>query len=239
MVMLSSCSLTQQAAPVTPEDAAAQKQAAEELEQALKAEEKQKQAETAKATRESGTDAETADSKKLENLIRQASEELQKAEKEEQIQAAAEAAARESERVPQLMNSRRRTPEAPEPPQEATPSPTAEQQAAAQQILQQEHAPGPPAQLPQPEKAENTPEPPAQLPQPEKAENTPEPSVYQTPGDLRSGLRMRRFAPPEEKISKDNDDEPLPNSVELRGFRSPTMKGTLPMNIDGKIIKED
>ncbi len=223
MVMLSSCSLTQQAAPVTPEDAAAQKQAAEELEQALKAEEKQKQAETGKAPRESGTDAETADSKKLENLIRQASEELQKAEKEEQIQAAAEAAARESERVPQLMNSRRRTPEAPEPPQEATPSPTAEQQAAAHQILQQEHAP----------------EPPAQLPQPEKAETTPEPAVYQTPGDLRSGLRMRRFAPPEEKISQDNDDEPLPNSVELRGFRSPTMKGTLPMNIDGKIIKED
>ena len=31
----------------------------------------------------------------------------------------------------------------------------------------------------------------------------------------------------------------MPNSVEMRGFRSPVMKATLPMNLDGKIIKKD
>ena len=62
----------------------------------------------------------------------------------------------------------------------------------------------------------------------------------QLPGsELSGGLRTRRFAPPEEAISRDDNDEPLPNTVEMRGLRSPVMKGNLPMNIDGKIIKED
>ncbi len=60
-------------------------------------------------------------------------------------------------------------------------------------------------------------------------------TYQQTPEDMRSVLRVRRFSPPEE--STDNDsDEPLPNSVELRGLRSPVLKSRLPMNIDGKII---
>lgn len=62
----------------------------------------------------------------------------------------------------------------------------------------------------------------------------------QLPGSVRNGvLRTRRFAPPEEAISSKDNDEPMPNSVEMRGFRSPVMKANLPMNLDGKIIKTD
>ena len=76
---------------------------------------------------------------------------------------------------------------------------------------------------------------PAPVPEP-----APVRDELQLPGsELGGGLRTRRFAPPEEAISRDDNDAPLPNSVELRGLRSPVMKGRLPMNIDGKIIKED
>ena len=43
-------------------------------------------------------------------------------------------------------------------------------------------------------------------------------------------------------MDEDDDDTSafsLPNSVELRGLRSPSMRGQLPMNIDGKIIKNN
>lgn len=54
------------------------------------------------------------------------------------------------------------------------------------------------------------------------------------------GLRMGRFAPPEEAVSSSDNDMPAPNSVELHGFRSPNLKGgTLPMNINGKINKPE
>lgn len=70
-----------------------------------------------------------------------------------------------------------------------------------------------------------------------KKKEKDEPQAYPpVPQDMRSVLRVRRFAPPEESTDNDSDD-PLPNSVELRGFRSPTLKSRLPMNIDGKIIK--
>ncbi len=53
------------------------------------------------------------------------------------------------------------------------------------------------------------------------------------------GLRMRRFAPPEEAVSSSDEIAPTPNSVELHGFRSPSLKGgKLPMNINGKINKD-
>ena len=57
-------------------------------------------------------------------------------------------------------------------------------------------------------------------------------------GVIPGGLRMRRFAPPEEAVSSSDEAEPAPNSVELHGFRSPSLKGgKLPMNINGKINK--
>ena len=53
------------------------------------------------------------------------------------------------------------------------------------------------------------------------------------------GLRMRRFAPPEEAVSSSDEIAPTPNSVELHGFRSPSLKGgKLPMNINGKMNKD-
>lgn len=50
----------------------------------------------------------------------------------------------------------------------------------------------------------------------------------------RSGLRMGHFAPPEEAVSRGDDDSPLPNAVERHGLRSPSLPKSLPMNIDGK-----
>lgn len=52
------------------------------------------------------------------------------------------------------------------------------------------------------------------------------------------GLRLRRFAPPEEAVSaEEGSDVPLPNAAELHGLRSPELRtDTLPMDINGKII---
>lgn len=57
-----------------------------------------------------------------------------------------------------------------------------------------------------------------------------------TPSDLSTGgLRLRRFAPPEE-ASSEGAAEPLPNAAELHGLRSPVLRGnTLPMDINGKL----
>ncbi len=48
-------------------------------------------------------------------------------------------------------------------------------------------------------------------------------------------LRMGAFATPEESISSEGISAPAPNSVELKGFRSPKMPVGLPMDINGKI----
>ena len=104
-------------------------------------------------------------------------------------------------------------------------TPTAEQQAAARRLLAEQSSPAKTAAA-RPLKKEV---------QPAAVVETSE----EKPQDLRSVLRIRRFAPPEEAISRENDDEPMPNSVELRGLRSPVMKGNLPMNIDGKINKDN
>lgn len=67
-----------------------------------------------------------------------------------------------------------------------------------------------------------------------------EASPANAPEVIPGGLRMGRFAPPEEAVSSSDNDMPAPNSVELHGFRSPNLKGgTLPMNINGKINKPE
>ncbi|MCQ2367018.1 MAG: hypothetical protein MJ056_07650 [Akkermansia sp.] len=53
------------------------------------------------------------------------------------------------------------------------------------------------------------------------------------------GLRIRNMAPPEEAISADgNSDAPKPNSAELKGLRSISLPETLPMDINGKLTKD-
>lgn len=67
-----------------------------------------------------------------------------------------------------------------------------------------------------------------------------EAASHSEPEVIPGGLRMGRFAPPEEAVSSSDNDMPAPNSVELHGFRSPNLKGgTLPMNINGKINKPE
>jgi len=50
----------------------------------------------------------------------------------------------------------------------------------------------------------------------------------------RSGLRMGRFAPPEEAVSSQDAAAPQPNAAERHGLRSPKLPDSLPMDIDGK-----
>ena len=53
------------------------------------------------------------------------------------------------------------------------------------------------------------------------------------------GLRIRNMAPPEEAISADgNANAPKPNSAELKGLRSISLPETLPMDINGKLTKD-
>ena len=241
IILLSSCTLTQQQLPVNQEDAAAQLRAAQELDLALE----QEQQTILEETREA---AEAAEKARLEAEAREAAEEkareeaeaLAKAQEEaeerarEEAEAAEEEARRKAEEeaeqtaddnVPHLLNSRRKGKKELTKKEEPI-TPTAEQQEAARQLMQEQ-------KRKEEAKAAKASEARKQAPAPE-----PSPAVEEKQ-DLRSTLRMRRFAPPEEEISRSDNDEPLPNSVELRGFRSPTMKSKLPMNIDGKIIKED
>lgn len=63
-----------------------------------------------------------------------------------------------------------------------------------------------------------------------------------TPAPARNGLRLGNFAPPEEAASRAESTTPRPNAVELRGLRSPMLRGgRLPMDINGKLTtdKED
>lgn len=73
--------------------------------------------------------------------------------------------------------------------------------------------------------------------------NTPAAAADDTatlPDISTGGLRMRRFAPPEEAVSSSEGNEmPAPNSAELHGLRSPVLRGgNLPMDINGKITPE-
>lgn len=59
-----------------------------------------------------------------------------------------------------------------------------------------------------------------------------------TPGiPGRSGLRMGRFAPPEEAASAGENAAPTPNTAELRGLRSPSLPKNLPLDINGQSKK--
>lgn len=269
-LLLSSCSLTQQQAPLSAEDAAACQLAASELDIALQVEEKRLQEEARKeAERIVREKAEQQAREEAEEKARKEAEEKAKAEeqarkdaeekarKEAEAKAEAEERAREkaekdarekakiaeqkaAEREKQTA-SREKVSEAeatgkkqtePQQPdkqrkenkQEAPITPSAEQQKEAMEMLKN-----------QPKKAPEE--------KPEPATHTPDvvsQEGIQLPGSvMNGGLRTRRFAPPEEAISSDDNDEPMPNTVELRGLRSPIMKGNLPMNIDGKMIKEN
>ena len=60
--------------------------------------------------------------------------------------------------------------------------------------------------------------------------------TYQSTSTIpgRSGLRMGRFAPPEEAASAGESEAPAPNAAEQRGLRSPKLPRRLPLNIDGQ-----
>ena len=246
IILLSSCTLTQQQAPLSAEDAAAQSRAASELDAALieeeirlikeareeekrrareEAEQKAREEAEEKAREEAEARAEAEERAREEAEARAAEEE--RAREEAEARAAEEERARTdaeeqqeagNDRSPQLLSSRRK-----QKAEEETITPTAEQQEAARKMLAEQA-------VKNQDKKKAAP----------VTEHEQEEEEVQLPGsELRGGLRTRRFAPPEEAISRDDNDEPLPNSVELRGLRSPVMKGNLPMNIDGKIIKED
>ena len=246
IILLSSCTLTQQQAPLSAEDAAAQSRAASELDAALieeeirlikeareeekrrareEAEQKAREEAEEKAREEAEARAEAEERAREEAEARAAEEE--RAREEAEARAAEEERARTdaeeqqeagNDRTPQLLSSRRK-----QKAEEEIITPTAEQQEAARKMLAKQA-------VKNQDKKKAAP----------VTEHEQEEEEVQLPGsELRGGLRTRRFAPPEEAISRDDNDEPLPNSVELRGLRSPVMKGNLPMNIDGKIIKED
>ena len=235
-VLLSACSVTQ-LPELSPEDAAAQALAAQELDNALRkeyrtaaAEAREAEAEAirelrARMDREKAEEEQRIAAEAAEYAARLAAEKAGEEAQEEAEQAAAEEKTAESQsdasrRGPRLLTSRAR--KADEKQDEA---PTAEQQAAARRLLAEQSSPAKTAAV-RPLKKEV---------QPAAIAETSE----EKPQDLRSVLRIRRFAPPEEAISRESDDEPMPNSVELRGLRSPIMKGNLPMNIDGKINKDN
>lgn len=249
LVLLSSCTLTQQQAPLSAEDAAAQKLAASELDAALVAEKTrlQKEAEAAaKAAAEEKARLEAEEKAREEAEAKAAAEEEARLEAEEKAREEAEAKAEaeeearrmleeqeeeeaeadEERRAPQLLSSRRKH-KAEEPV-----TPTAEQQEAARKLLAEQ-------EKKQNAKSARKPAPAKQADEPAPAPREAKEEMQLPDGPPQGGLRMRRFAPPEEAISRDDNDEPMPNSVEMRGLRSPVMKGKLPMNIDGKIIKED
>ena len=252
IILLSSCTLTQQQPPINLEEAAEQLLAAQELDMALEQEQQtilEEAREAAEAAEKARLEAEARAA--AEEKAREEAEALAKAKEEaeekarEEAEAAEEEARRKAEEVaeqklreaeeqaakskddnvPHLLNSRRKGKKELTKKEEPI-TPTAEQQEAARQLMLEQ-------KRKEEAKAAKASEARKQAPAPE-----PAPAVEEKQ-DLRSTLRMRRFAPPEEEISRSDNDEPLPNSVELRGFRSPTMKSKLPMNIDGKIIKED
>ncbi len=205
------------------------------------------------AAREAQARVEAAEKARMEAeaRMRQAEEVARIAQEQARERAMAEAAekaAREAEeadgqpRRAQLFSSRgrRKAPAAVSPE-----APTEKQQAAALKMLARQaekkgaeprtaKAPAPPqekatiAHTPAPRKA------PKAAPQP-----APEPRLAAAPAltSARHALRGRDFTLTE--IDDDQEDNtPLPNSVELRGLRSPLMGGQLPMNIDGKLNKK-
>lgn len=112
-------------------------------------------------------------------------------------------------------------------PAKTSAAPTAEQQAAGRKAMAEEAA-----LRAEEEALFNTPAAPADG-EPDLVSSAPTLST--------GGLRMRRFAPPEEAVSSnEGSDTPLPNAAELHGLRSPVLRGgALPMDINGKINPTD
>lgn len=139
-----------------------------------------------------------------------------------------EEAAHAASHSPQLISSRGRRGVR----RDAAPdtAPSDEQQAAAREMLAKQEPPESEKKAtPRPRKEKRV------------AEKHTEPSPETTyTADVRKTLRNSKFIPT--NMDEDDDDTSafsLPNSVELRGLRSPSMRGQLPMNIDGKIIKNN
>ena len=125
---------------------------------------------------------------------------------------------------------------------EKTVQPTPEQMEIAVQALQEDEADSPasPASAPVSVSVSAGTSMPAVYDEAPASEVITEPVSANEPEVIPGGLRMGRFAPPEEAVSSSDNDMPAPNSVELHGFRSPNLKGgTLPMNINGKINKSE
>lgn len=121
---------------------------------------------------------------------------------------------------------------------EKTVQPTPEQMEIAVQALQEDEADSPASPASAPVSAGTSM--PAVYNEAPASEIITEPVSANEPEVIPGGLRMGRFAPPEEAVSSSDNDMPAPNSVELHGFRSPNLKGgTLPMNINGKINKSE
>jgi len=116
--------------------------------------------------------------------------------------------------VPTLLSTRRKMQPEASAQEPATISPTEEQSKAALQLL-------------------NTPA----TSQP----NTEHISKPETDAPLPGNGRpvLRAYMRPEEATSTRDAEAPQPNSVELRGLRSPEMPNTLPMNIDGKLLHQN
>lgn len=125
---------------------------------------------------------------------------------------------------------------------EKTVQPTPEQMEIAVQALQEDEADSPasPDSAPVSVSVSAGTSMPAVYDEAPASEVITEPVSANEPEVIPGGLRMGRFAPPEEAVSSSDNDMPAPNSVELHGFRSPNLKGgTLPMNINGKINKSE
>lgn len=125
---------------------------------------------------------------------------------------------------------------------EKTVQPTPEQMEIAVQALREDEADSPasPASAPASVSVSAGSSMPAVYDEAPASEVITEPVSANEPEVIPGGLRMGRFAPPEEAVSSSDNDMPAPNSVELHGFRSPNLKGgTLPMNINGKINKSE
>lgn len=114
-----------------------------------------------------------------------------------------------------------------EAPEDGAPiSPTAEQQAAARDLLTSTPAPAP-------RRSRRAASAPAEV---EPAYTAPVAAATTSGIPGRGGLRMGRFAPPEEGSSTAEGNTPLPNAAERHGLRSPSLPGSLPMDIDGRTI---
>ena len=236
-LLLSACTLTQQQQqqqpPLSAEEIEARQQAARELDTALIQEQERLQKEAERKARAQEEEAKRTEA--VEPAPTEAEKARHRAEQEilaaEMEQARAEEAGTEEKAdtsarpAARLFTTRgRQQPEDTADQQEEI-IPTAEQQKAAQELLNKK-----PATTPRPLP------PPAAEPAPQKPADKP--AELKLPGSVTGGaLRQHRFGPPAETLQDDDDEEQLPNSVELRGLRSPSMKGRLPLNIDGKINK--